>query len=53
MRLTLIIASVIFFALIAYARLLDVVHDASCPVHYEGMTPTQTIQAGLAAPQSN
>ena len=53
MRLTLIITSVIFFALIAYARLLAVVHDASNPREYEGAAPPQTIQTGLAASQAN
>jgi hypothetical protein len=53
MRLTLIIASVIFFALIEYARLLAVVHDASRPVEYEGVTHSQAIQTGLAASQAN
>jgi len=53
MRLTLIITSAIFLALIAYARLLAVVHDASSPVEYEGAGPAQTVQTGLAASQSN
>ncbi len=53
MRLTLIITSVIFFGLIAYARLLAVVQDASRPVQYEGATPHQAIQTGLAASQTN
>jgi|HubBroStandDraft_5_1064220.scaffolds.fasta_scaffold935910_1 hypothetical protein len=53
MRLTLIIASAIFFALMAYARLLAVVHDASIPTLYEGVTPHQTIQPRVIASQSN
>jgi hypothetical protein len=53
MRLTLIITSAIFLALMAYARLLAVVHDASSPAEYEGVVPSQTIQTGLAASQSN
>jgi hypothetical protein len=53
MRLTLLIVSVIFFALMAYARLLAVVHDASGPPQYQGGIPPQMVQTGLVASQAN
>jgi len=52
MRLTLIITSVIFVALFAYAELLAEAHDSCRPVPYESVAPTSTFQPGLAS-QSN
>jgi hypothetical protein len=53
MRLTLIIASVIVGALVAYARLLAVAHDASRAGQLDSGIPSPMTQTDLAASQTN
>jgi hypothetical protein len=53
MRLTLIIATVIFTALLTYARLLAVAQNTSRPVPYEGVVSAPALHAGLVSTQSN
>jgi hypothetical protein len=53
MRLTLIIASTIFMALFAYARLLAVVQEAERTTGYDNAAPHPLVQTAVVASQSN
>jgi hypothetical protein len=53
MRLTLIIASAIFSALFAYARLLAMAQDSSRPMPYEGVVASPTVHLGVFPSRSN